>query len=109
MTAEELKPCPFCNGKDDLQISEIPSRDGAIVWVSIHHGPSRECSVKMMADSEEKVIQLWNRRDYTFTIAEKAVGEERNVPYAHQPERTYQAAVCDRILSRIKTEIGGES
>src|SRR5690554_2477885 len=100
MTAEELKPCPFCNGKDDLQISEIPSRDGTIVWVSIHHGPSRECSVKMMADSEVKVIQLWNRRDYTLAIAEKAVDQERNVPYAHQPERTYQAAVCGRILSR---------
>ena len=41
-------------------------------------------------------------------IAEKAVEAERNVPYAHQPERTYQAAVCGRILYRIKTEIGGE-
>lgn len=98
MTAEELKPCPFCNGKDDLQISEIPSRDGAIVWVSIHHGPSRDCSVKMMADSEGKVIQLWNRRDYTLAIAEKAVGEETEI----------HGGVRQRILSRIKTETGGE-
>jgi len=44
----------------------------------------------------------------TVQIAEKAVDQERNVPYAHQPERTYQAAVCGRILSRIKTETGGE-
>lgn len=104
MTAEELKPCPFCNGKDDLQISEIPSRDGTIVWVSIHHGPSRECGVKMMADSEEKVIKLWNRRDYTFAIAEKAVGEEEQ----HWEGDTTIQYAFDNLLSRIKTEIGGK-
>src|SRR5690625_1958633 len=109
MTAEELKPCPFCNGKDDLQISEIPSRDGTIVWVSIHHGPSGECSIKMMADSEEKVIQLWNRRDYTFAIAEKAVGEDlEDNQYGDHQLSSVQESTCNRILSRIKAEIGGE-
>src|SRR5690554_6084429 len=106
MTAEELKPCPFCNGKDDLQISEIPSRDGTIVWVSIHHGPSRECSVKMMADSEEKVIQLWNRREYTLQIAEKSVAE---VLEEYETVRQVSPVIfAGRIINRIKTEIGGE-
>lgn len=108
MTAEakELKPCPFCNGKDDLQITEIPSRDGTIVWVSIHHGPSGECSIKMMADSEEKVIQLWNRRDYTFAIAEEAVGDaiESEKAFIREGVRRYGG----KILSRIKDEIVSE-
>ncbi len=50
---EELKPCPFCGGKD-LKFSKVYS------WICCKN---KECQVEgPMKRTEEKAIEAWNRR-----------------------------------------------
>ena len=64
MAEKELLPCPFCGGKAFMQviephkhfIAELPDYGGgAFIECS-------KCTCAMSCETEEKAIEVWNRR-----------------------------------------------
>lgn len=55
MENEELKPCPFCGGKANIEGGKSPYW---VYWIKCY-----ECRVETEAyDFEEDAIAVWNRR-----------------------------------------------
>jgi len=68
------------------------------------HVASGDLSVEKCREVIESMID-----QYALQIAEKAVGEElEDNQYGDHQLSAIQESTCNRILYRIKTEIGGE-
>jgi len=60
---DELKPCPFCDGKAECYSdvafkAETGEQIGTIKWFAW----CTECSALVSADTKDGVIAAWNRR-----------------------------------------------
>ena len=60
----DLKPCPFCGGKAEIQHTEKRSEYGECAFiVCTHCGANGQMVTKAWAYSaDEKAIEAWNRR-----------------------------------------------
>ena len=54
---EELKPCPFCGGKAEINYERIPGEDKGYC-----HGRSGGTWAGSYNDAERAEIKAWNRR-----------------------------------------------
>ena len=68
VSADEIKPCPFCGaGGDRIIIQEQePHKHAFATFMPDHHGSATiecaGCNIGMVEDTKEKVIAAWNRR-----------------------------------------------
>ena len=62
MTESELKPCPFCGAKNELEIWGVGCDEGSKgeeLWVV--HCANCGCSMNGL-DSKKEAIEAWNKR-----------------------------------------------
>lgn len=63
--SEELKPCPFCGGKAEMNYERIPGEDKGF-WAQIIccncHGRSGGTWAGSYNAAERKEVKAWNRR-----------------------------------------------
>lgn len=59
---ENLKPCPFCGAKDELEIWDLGGdKWGNIKELWIVHCANCGCNMDWL-DSKKEAIEAWNRR-----------------------------------------------
>ena len=62
---DKIKPCPFC-GKEDNSINFFDRDNGERIWALSHYCPHSDeltIVINVYGNSEEEVIERWNRRN----------------------------------------------
>ena len=104
---KELKPCPFCGGKAQLDHDGLA--DYSYVRCMECHARTREITVASYHCSDDKAIELWNHR---ADVLENVKGEWEHwgSPFSDESEviDTIVCSVCGARFIEPKDETKGE-